>query len=275
MERKVYQPGIYDITNEEYHKSAGISRSGLWELKKSPYHYQQRYLVDSPKSEPTPDMILGSLVHKMVLEYNKIWEDFVLKPDDINRRTNAGKIEYNLWLSANSSKMIITQEQYDLAHRMMDSVLSDKTANQLLGDCDMEKSIYFEHLGVTCKARPDAMKDGLLIDLKTTNDASYRSFQRSSVDCGYFLQAAMQKQALKALGHPFDNFIFIAVEKKPPFAVVIYIMDDEAIDFGEYQFNLLLQKYMQCYETNFWPSYTCKKLLIPSWAYTEMESENV
>ena len=32
-------PGIYSISNEDYHNGPAISRSALMEFRKSPYHY--------------------------------------------------------------------------------------------------------------------------------------------------------------------------------------------------------------------------------------------
>ena len=39
MMKTVYTDGVYDITNEQYHASEGISRSKLMLLDKSPYHF--------------------------------------------------------------------------------------------------------------------------------------------------------------------------------------------------------------------------------------------
>ena len=38
-----HTPGIYDISNDEYHNSHAISRSMLMDFKKNPYYYWYKY----------------------------------------------------------------------------------------------------------------------------------------------------------------------------------------------------------------------------------------
>ena len=76
--------------------------------------------------------------------------------------------------------------------------------------------------GLQCKCRPDwiSADGGILVDLKTTEDASPREFQRSIAKWRYHVQAGWYMAGIEAAyGTRPSGFIFIAVEKKPPFAV--------------------------------------------------------
>jgi hypothetical protein len=42
-----FEDGVYDIQNDLYHGSYGLSRSALCEFKKSPWHYWHKYLSAS------------------------------------------------------------------------------------------------------------------------------------------------------------------------------------------------------------------------------------
>ena len=54
-----------DMSNEDYHRSPAISKSGMDRLAISPEHYQA-YLLE--RREETPAMKTGTAVHMAVLE---------------------------------------------------------------------------------------------------------------------------------------------------------------------------------------------------------------
>lgn len=48
--KKVFPVGMHDISNEDYHSSAGISKSGIALLKDETFYYWGTYL--NPKKPP-------------------------------------------------------------------------------------------------------------------------------------------------------------------------------------------------------------------------------
>ena len=79
-------------------------------------------------------------------------------------------------------------------------------------------------------------------------------------------------------GHDYAHFIFIAIEKEPPYAVALYRLKQEAIDLGQKEIALLLPLYKTCSEANSWPSYpqTVTDVGLPTYAYKqETESFNL
>lgn len=70
-------PGIYDnISNEDYHRGEGISKSGLDLIAKSPAHYKA--VIDGiTVREPTEAQSLGTLFHEMLLEPDLFWSKHV------------------------------------------------------------------------------------------------------------------------------------------------------------------------------------------------------
>ena len=58
-------------------------------------HYYAKYLApDRIRNEPTPAMIMGSAVHSAVLEPDLFPTEYVMGPQGLNMRTNAGKAEF-------------------------------------------------------------------------------------------------------------------------------------------------------------------------------------
>lgn len=276
MQEMTFENGIHDIPNDDYHGSCGISRSVLMEFKKSPYHYQQKYIVDSAPSIATPAMILGNLIHTLTLEPSKFDDEFVIMPK-FDRRTNAGKVNYHAFQATMCGRLAISEDDFTKAQNIAKAVREHELGGSLLECIDVERSIYFDHKGtdIQCKVRPDAWNGSIVIDLKTTADASFRAFQSSAFKYGYFLQAGMIQQALESIGLSLDRFVFIAVEKEFPFAVGIYTLDDEALLWGVNQFNELMINYASCLEKDRWPGYPVQSLTLPRYAqYETMEYEH-
>lgn len=259
--------GIHIISNEEYHASEGISRSQLMEIKRSPRHYWYKFHSGQYVREEKKDFAIGNAVHTMVLEPRSFEERFAIM-QDINRRTNAGKEEYKEFVAQSHGMTILSQEDFQLSKNIADAVKQNADAMYLVLDSRIENSIYFTHqlTGQQCKTRPDAWNGSIVIDLKTTKDASYRDFQSSAYKNGYFLQAGMMYEAMKSIGQPLEKFVFIAVEKTPPFAVAIYILDDYAIECGLQEFDRLMGLLCQCESNNKWQDYGIQTLTVPGWA---------
>ena len=74
------------------------------------------------------------------------------------------------------------------------------------------------------------------------------------------------KPALASIGIELEKFIIIAVEKSKPYHVGIYMLDEEAINFGVQQFNKLIEGVASCMEKNEWPGYPVQYLSVPAWA---------
>lgn len=296
--------GVHDIPNEVYHASAGVSRSGLMELKRSPYHYWYKYLnPDCEREKPTPAMKLGELVHALVLEPQYFEERYVMPPElqcvpkvellkDLvsSLGKEAGREEYNIQkaerdhiVEANEmviqtfekltlEKEIIKPDMYFEAKALADAVLRDPMAQQLFTDMKPEKSIYFTHkgTGLQCKVRPDAWLGSIVTDLKTCADASKEAFRAAAYRSGYFIQAAMMKQAFEAIGEKLDTFIFFCIEKTPAKACVYYPVDDESLYHGEKEFDGLMYQLADCLQSNVWRSYETDFLTYPNWARYEV-----
>lgn len=267
MEKVVYKDGVHEISNNEYHASSGISRSMLMEFKRSPRHYWYKYISGlAPKQETTPAMDLGNAVHTLVLEEHKFDDEFHII--HLQRRPNKNTAAHEKMMAEAQGKIIITHDQYIQAVLMAKSVREDEDASQLLEDCVIERSIYFTHksTGLQVKARPDAWSGSIILDLKTTADGRKKSFQSSCMSYGYFIQAAIVDEAMKAIDNPMENFVFLPVEKEAPFCVGVYITDNDSLVYGSGQFNQLMENLARCMESNTWPGYGVQDLSAPGYA---------
>lgn len=268
MMSTVYQDGVYDITNEQYHASAGISRSKLMLLNKSPYHFWYETISGlAQKQEATPSMNIGSAFHTMLLEPAKFQMEFAIAPK-IDRRTKQGKLDWEEFEKLSFGKIILTDEQFSKISKMVDLVSKHEIVTTLLDEAVFEQSIYWtdKETGLQFKTRPDIWSSKMVVDIKTTNNANLYSFSRSALEYGYYLQAGMAFEACKAIGRSFEMFVILACEKDEPHVPAVYIMKEEALNFGIEQFNTYKRRLKECIDSNKWEGYLVQELGVPKYA---------
>jgi len=250
------------MTNKEYHqKTEYLSKSLLDQVHKSPAHYIAA--LNKEAKEPTAAQLFGSLVHSVL--FNQ--DNFAISPI-CDRRTKEGKLLYDAFLQdAQGKELIVTEEQYENALKIVAAVQQHPKAASLLSEGKAEMPIFGEIDGTKFKCKPDFhnTKFDVLVDLKTTQDSSPSEFSKSVLNYRYHVQAAFYLDITKA-----KRFFFIAVEKEAPFNVEVYELDQEAIDKGRDEYLADINTYKKCLETNNWHGYNETQeihiLSLPKWA---------
>ncbi|WP_339050262.1 PD-(D/E)XK nuclease-like domain-containing protein [Rickettsiella endosymbiont of Xylota segnis] len=268
---KSIKPGLYDLSIEDYHRGPGISRSGLMEFKRSPYHYWYKYLNPDYKPEPvTQAQIIGNALHSLILEPNEFEKRYFVIPE-FNKVTKEGKERWQKIKSELGKKETLTLNQYQTLQHMAASLKKNKLASQLIENAEIEQSLYWTDpdTGILCKCRPDILRNNLVCDLKTAQDGSPRSFQYAAFDYGYYIQAAMVREAIKQLKQKIiKDFLFLVIEKARPYAISIYQLDEASLDKGYQEFKTLLVRYQHCLESNDWPAYTIQEVSLPRYVFS-------
>lgn len=259
----MYKPEI--ITNAEYHAiKTHISSTGVRTFRKNKKQF--KYFLTNELVKQTKSMADGTAVHAFFLEKDKFHKDFAVKPQDIRLNTKAGKE----WAQEHNNKIIIDSELgnnlYEMEKSFMDSPA--KLIYEIKGKSEL--SYFWNDIGlVKGKCRPDWISDdgNIIVDIKTTTDASPKGFQKSISTWGYHLQLAWYMRGLQKLGIPCNEFIFIAIEKTPPFSVGVYSADKEMILFGNQEINKLVVDIDKALNDKNFPDYTPEimSLGLPPW----------
>lgn len=310
---EIPQVGIFaDIPNADYHGGAGISKSGLDIIRKSPMHY--RASREAVKKEFTAAQREGTIIHDLVLEPESFWdryakpfvapEDAIATSDDIKDRLRkhglpiSGKkmdLQFRLsqvepdavflddlksaYLETVGDKQVITEEEFAKAQAIAAAVMAHPAAGKLLapGSGAAELSCYWtdEKTGVLCRCRPDFWRnDGIIVDLKTTADASPEGFTKSINDWRYYTQEPFYmdgvRQAIAQSGSDRaapKAFLFVAVEKTAPYAVAVYRLDSDSADIGRREYREDLDTFAACSGADVWPGYGDKiqAIGLPEW----------
>lgn len=177
------------------------------------------------------------------------------------------------WTENNPGRIVLSPEVWDQLHAMANAVHSHPAAGALLTGCpgEAEKSVYWNDAttGVLCRCRPDWWRDdNVIVDLKTTEDASPEGFAKSMANYRYDVQAAYYLDGVQAATRKRPKaFVFIAVEKKPPYGVGVYVLDSDSLELGRAQYQHDLRVYAECVRTGEWPGYGDKiqTISLPAW----------
>ena len=264
-------------TNEQYHASDPVSKSGLWTLyTKTPYHYR------FTRGRHTPALDIGTATHTAILE-PELFEKTVMRgPED--RRGNK-------WKEANDeavakSMILLTDGDYAKVDVMREVAARSAYLQALLrGEKLVEQSAYAEdeEHGVLVKCRPDLFNKSLSIavDLKTAVSASPDDFAKAVGQRGYHMQEAVYTDVFsRASGIDVNGFVFVVIEKpsdeNPPI-IQCYELDNNAVAEGHAQYRKALAKYADCVKKDEWPAYgdACRTLSLRKWDYIETMPEQM
>jgi PDDEXK-like domain of unknown function (DUF3799) len=265
-ENGVLYPGI---PFDEYLSAPGVNSTALKDITRSPAHHVARML--EPK-EPTPALEFGKLLHYAVLEPEAFATRARIKPK-FDRRTKIGKeADSEFTASVAPDDIVVPSEWGEKLHRICAKVQRHPVIRRLLAKGTREGTFWWmdERTGLLCKARPDfASETGILVDLKTTEDAREDAFSKAIWNYRYDIQAAHYTAGAEATGIARgDAYAFIAVEKEAPYEMCIYTAGITVLSMGNQWRDKMMDTYKQCAESGVWPGYSpsARPIGLPLWA---------
>lgn len=212
-----------DMSNRDYHASAGLSRSDLRRLLDSPRRWL--YRQDHPEA-PSAAMDFGTAFHCAVLTPGD-WDKTVAVVE--SRRTAAGKVQA---ADAEAAGLVVLScDEADRIEGMAATVANSLTATQLLRG-KREQSYSWQmtvNVGggktfdALCKARPDVVGAGdlWLCDLKSAQTCNQTLWASDAEKYGNDLQVPWYIAGVTGRwpdeASPLPPFVFVVVEKDPPY----------------------------------------------------------
>ncbi len=253
----------------EYLARTELSRSQLWEMNRSPWHFMRQF---SHPKEQTRDMLLGRAYHSLVLEPHLFEQKYAIDPtpprpegDGRNKEVRAARAAWGEQclelLEPLKGKEILKREEFAMLTQM---------AYHLRGQAHFQAAMNFEPKiectliwkdttsDIDCRARPDiwTQDSNLLLDIKTIEEATYHRIRTTISLFGYDLQDVMYSRAVEAitgeLPHPM---IFLFSEKHEPYQTVPYVIDDESRERAFEKYDELMGKVEECSLAGEWPRF--------------------
>jgi len=285
---------VENLPADEYHAHAAMSRSGLVTMAKTPKHYWYKYLSGKYEDEKTHALRFGGAFHTLTLENHKFDDVCVVVPKDAPKRPSISQINAKK-PSESTLEQIAYWEEFDAKHKlktlvkadelaemklMAQSVLSEPAAQKVITGAGKIEATFFwydENYGIDLKCRPDYYRDdGIVLDLKTCASANQEDFEKSVANYYYDVQAYMCMEGIeKVTGKRPTDFIFVCVEKDPPYCTAFYSATDELLEAGRQRFARLADLYAICKKKNHWPGYGhfIRPIGIPHWLNKKLENQ--
>lgn len=263
---KSFEPGFFqDIPFHEYLADPAINSSGLKLFSQSPAKFKFWKNNDRPG---TPSQILGSATHCLILEPEHFTKRFGKEPAP--RIGTPARIK---WDRCNSTAIALTPRQWDDVHSMAEAfkTTSCSVARELLSGGNPEMSIFWDDpgTGLRAKIRPDyLLPNDIIVDLKTTVDASPRGFLKEVRRWGYQYQASFYlrglTEAYRAAGvnRQAEGFVFVAIENQAPHEIACYILSENILEEAQQQIDENLVQYAECLRQDVWPGYANEIIIL-------------
>jgi hypothetical protein len=284
---------LYDIPRSQYDGMTDrVNWSTLKEFDNSALHY--KHALDrltthdqSDDDEQTDDLLEGEAAHTAALEPDlyggESTDPEVLDPLGVTTiYVKPGR--YLVWPSKNGKrdartklyqaalaraqferKKILTEGQHHFAQTVGRMVRTSPASAPYIVGGRREVTVVWDHVegavlglegwSIAMRTRLDYLTDVAIIDLKTTRSARRDKFARHAWELGYYGQAALHIDAVKAATGKTLPYLWIAVEKKPPYAVAVYEPSATGLELGRRIYRDFLGQLKVCRETGEYPSY--------------------
>lgn len=246
---------FHDQPDKEYHAAPGLSSSLLKLLLRSPAHYKAREHKD------TAALRFGIAFHCAVLEPVKYAMHKLVQPE-CDRRTKDGKEDYQDFMdTVKPDDIVLTEADNDCINYMQLAIFNHGVS--LDGECEQSGKYHSKEYNVDLRIRPDLMRDDLIIDVKTCEDARPLAVKRAIQNFDYDLSAALYLDVANHIApNRFNHFEWVFVEKKPPYGVAVYRADDSLIEQGRLKYIKALDNYKYAVDNNNWFCYTKKTTML-------------
>lgn len=271
-------PGLYPrVSFEDYQLIEGVNQSALKDARTAAHIHEA--LTGEP-DKPTAAMVLGSALHARLLEMTTSASLIIDGP--INEKTGrpygVDTIAYESFAKSHPGKIILSGDGREQLDGMAEAVMRHSLASKLIeARGESELVMVWDDGKVRCKGRLDKYVPGLLaFDLKTTADASPATWANAVNDYGYHVQAEFYRRGMEANKIGGTPFVFLVVENRPPYGVVLYEIEAESMAVAKHEVDRALAMVEACQRAGAWPGYAeeVQSIGLPLWALKRFEEEH-
>lgn len=238
------------VARDAYDQIDALNWSRLHLLERSPTHFKTGF------GDETATFRLGTAAHMAVLEPARFQTAYEI----FRGKKRQGKAWEEFETAAiRGGKAVLNVKEHAGAVAISAAIRAHERANHYLSGGKPEETMQWTidagDLRFDCKGRADYIGVAI-VDLKSTADASPSEFGWSVVKYGYLGQAAWYSDGHFLATGVRKPFVFVAVEKKPPFMVQVYTVTEEELEMGRNLYLSLLAKLDYCTKNNWWSGYT-------------------
>lgn len=265
---------VPDLDEVIYHAHSALSSTGARQLLQAPARFVH-WMQNKPPHKKAFDV--GSAVHAKVLGTG--W-DVVEIPDDLLSGPNRAisSVAAKDWVAAARASNAIPLKAAEIAEvdAMSESVLAHSMARVMFeqeGAAELSVFSRDPETGVQQRCRFDYLGMGqgrrFAVDLKTKHGlATPVKFSKTVAELGYHVQVGHYLDTLAAAGGHVDQFVFVVVEKEPPYLTATFVLGREYLEMGYTGAAEARRRFAAGIESGEWPGYPQELQIAipPNWA---------
>lgn len=269
-----YPPGLHrDVPPDVYHaRHLGLVSKSALDLVHHSLSRYKAWIDGSYEVEPMAALDFGSAFHCAVLEPDRFGLAYATEPDFGDCRKKENKAARDEWRETHAGRTLISPDDEKRIRGMSAALRAHPLAAKLLRDGIPEVTARWKdpETGLECKTRADyfVRRLEMAVDLKSADDASYEAFQRAIGRFRYDVTDALYRGGFGAIGAPVRHYVFLVVEKRPPYDVATYTLDSESIQRGYAHATADMQRLADAVRIDEWPGLPVgiQTINLPRWA---------
>lgn len=265
--------GLVQMSNDDYHAAPGYSSSHIKDaMGRSLLHFWYDHVrPDREPEEPKKHLDFGTATHTAILEPDLLDQACVESPS-FNLKSPAGRAERDKFAEENAGRIVLTPDEFKAVLAIRDRVHTHPVVSGLLTGGKAEQSFFAidPETGELVKCRPDYLQENgfAMIDVKSTKDAGPEAFGKDGGNYKYDISVPWYFDVLDYLyGEVPQHFIFLAIEKEPPYAMGLYYAKPKDIERARESARRNFARIINAKRTNHWPDYAEEVLPLdlPGW----------
>lgn len=281
--------GLFDLDASVYHdqgKAPGVSRTLLVEMLELSAAHARSVIDGSFVKKTTKAMSGGSLVDMALLEPHKFKEGVShwVVPAGMNLTTVEGRAWKKDHPRPEDGGLPYMRAETDAADEVsaedmkhiIESIMAYPEARFIVENFKKQESAFCldPETGLMRKVRPDGRgtdkaKRLTLADLKVTFRGGVTE-EAWAAQCAremYEVQDSYYSDTYNDLIGERPYFLFIAVERKPPYACRVFQLDPEAKEHARTRYRRALEHFKRCQDSGKWPAFRGITVIkLPRWA---------
>jgi hypothetical protein len=259
-------PGIYQISEEEYHGdpcpapslSASVAVVLLDETPAAAKLAHPRLSGAGYEPEEKDIFDRGSACHELLLEQS---EARICVCDYDDWRTKAAR-EEKAFARANGQYPLL-KHQLDGARAMAKRAREFVATSELAGIFDKgkpEQAVIWKEDGIWCRSKTDWLSTTLFpgrtitLDYKTTG-LSRKAWMKGIGYENRDIQACLYPRGLSILGYPKPEFIWLVQQVAAPYSCWLVGMSEPRKEIGNWKVERAVALWGKCSKANEWPDY--------------------
>jgi hypothetical protein len=267
-------PGYYqNIPASRYHAdpceapslSSSIAHLLLRESPRKAWHSHPR-LNGAFQEEQDAKFDLGTCVHAVLLEDDSSRIE-VIDPEQYPSKNGSipeGWTNTNIRAARDAAraagKTPLLKRHYGAVQAMVMAAkefIAKSEISEYWFDAESEVTGICQDKGVWLRARFDriAKSRRVIMDYKSTTDASPDTFSRQIIRMGHHRQDAFYRRVARILGSQKPEFVFVAQSIEPPHECSLHGCDPALREIADAEIERAIGIWRDCMRTKVWPSY--------------------